>query len=283
MRKYCCWNGPAEKEAEVIASQNLYAAIVEAVFHAKHQAGSRTVHFVREDITASAAALGIRLPKNLGDVIYSFRYRAELPASILDEAPTGKTWIIRPTGRGTYCFALVNDTPLTPNPNLVVTKIPDATPGLITKYAFNDEQAVLARVRYNRLLDIFLGIACYSLQNHFRTTVAGIGQIETDEVYVGVDKGGRHYVAPVQAKGTGERLGRVQVEQDIALCADRLPSLICRPIGVQSIHDDIIALFEFEQQDDEISIVAESHYTLVSPEAITHSDLEAYRTRLAGY
>ena len=28
----------------------------------------------------------------------------------------------------------------------------------------------------------------------------GIGQIETDEVYVGVDKQGAHYVSPVQAK-----------------------------------------------------------------------------------
>ena len=73
-------------------------------------------------------------------------------------------------------------------------------------YAFNDEQALLARVRYNRLIDVFLGIACYSLQNHFRTTVSGIGQVETDEVYVGVDKSGAHYVVPVQAKGAATGL-----------------------------------------------------------------------------
>ena len=271
-----------QRETETIAPQNRYAAIIEAVFHAKHKAGLQTVHFAREDIISSAATLGIRPPKNIGDLIYSFRYRAELPASILGEAPMGETWIIRATGRGTYCFALVDDAPLAPNRNLAVTKIPNATPGLITKYAFNDEQAVLARVRYNRLLDIFLGIACYSLQNHFRTTVAGLGQIETDEVYVGVDEAGRHYVAPVQAKGVGDRLGRVQVEQDITLCADKLPSLICRPIGVQSMHNDVIALFEFQQQEDEISIVAESHYALVPPEAITGADLEAYRRRFLG-
>ena len=79
--------------------------------------------------------------------------------------------------------------------------MPDSTPGIIARYSFNDEQAVLARVRYNRLIDIFLGIACLSLQNHFRTTVPGMGQVETDEIYVGVDKGGSHYVVPVQAKG----------------------------------------------------------------------------------
>lgn len=90
-----------------------------------------------------------------------------------------------PAGRSKYRFVLVSDTPLTPNPNLSVTRIPDSTPGLIEKYAFNDEQALLARVRYNRLVDIFLGIVCWSQQNHLRTTVTEIGQVETDEMYVG--------------------------------------------------------------------------------------------------
>jgi hypothetical protein len=46
-------------------------------------------------------------------------------------------------------------------------------------------------MRYNRLLDIFTGVACYSLQNHLRTTVPDVGQVETDELYVGVDKNGQ--------------------------------------------------------------------------------------------
>ncbi len=37
----------------------------------------------------------------------------------------------------------------------------------------------------------FTGITCYSLQNHLRTSVPDIGQVETDELYVGVDKKGR--------------------------------------------------------------------------------------------
>ena len=67
-------------------------------------------------------------------------------------------------------------------------KIPDSTPGVIAKYVLSDEQALLARVRYNRLVDIFTGITCYSLQNHLRTTVRSIGQVEIDEIYVGIDK-----------------------------------------------------------------------------------------------
>ena len=237
--------------------------------------------FKRDDIATFAARSSIELPKNLGDLIYSFRYRTELPASILSVAPEGETWIIRPAGRGKYRFVLVTDIPLAPNSNLAVTKIPDATPGIISKYSFSDEQALLARVRYNRLIDVFLGIACYSLQNHLRTTVAGMGQVETDEIYVGVDKSGSHYVVPVQAKGGSDKLSRVQIEQDIAVCNEKLPSLICRPIGAQFTKDELIALFEFERQGDDIRVASEKHYQLVPPEAVTDEDLLGYRQRLS--
>ena len=234
---------------------------------------------MRDDIVLFASKLDIVLPKNLGDVIYSFRYRISLPSSILAEAPEGETWIIRPAGQSKYRFVLVTDLPLLPNPNLALTKVPDATPGIIAKYAFNDEQAVLARIRYNRLIDIFLGITSYSLQNHLRTSVTGLGQVETDEVYVGVDKRGVHYVVPVQAKGGSDRLSRVQIEQDFALCADKLPTLICRPVGAQIARDDLIVLFEFVQQGDEIRVATEKHYKLVSPEEVTEEDLVRYQSR----
>jgi len=89
-------------------------------------------------------------------------------------------------------------------------------------YSLSDEQALLARLRYNRLVDIFTGITCYSLQNHLRTHVREIGQIETDEVYIGVDRGGAHYVIPVQAKGGRDLLSVVQIEQDIEMCSNKL-------------------------------------------------------------
>ena len=260
---------------------NRYSAIIAAIFAAKYSHGARSVDFEREDIVRLAAELGVTLPRNLGDVIYSFRYRAKLPDSILSTAPPGETWIIRPAGRGKYRFDMVVDSPLIPNANLAFTKIPDATPGMIAKYAFSDEQALLARVRYNRLIDIFLGIACYSLQNHLRTAVPQIGQLETDELYVGIDKAGVHYAIPVQAKGGNDQLSRVQVEQDIALCAARLPDLACRPVGVQFMRNDQIALFEFETEGTEIVVASEKHYQLVSPDLVTADDIALYRRRLS--
>jgi len=168
---------------------------------------------------------------------------------------------------------------LAPNDSLTTTKVPDSTPGVIAKYALSDEQALLAKVRYNRLVDIFTGVTCYSLQNHLRTTVSGMGQVETDEIYIGVDKRGVQYVLPVQAKGGKDKLSVVQIEQDMAVCAEKFPSLICRPLGAQFIPNDVIALFEFESGDQGIGITSEKHYKLVPPEEVTEDDLLAYRQR----
>src|SRR5437660_10924509 len=117
--------------------------------------------------------------------------------------------MIRPAGRGRYRFVLTKDRPIAPNPSLATTKVPDATPGVVAKYALSDEQALLAKVRYNRLVDIFTGVACYSLQNHLRTTAPNMGQVETDEIYIGGDKKGAHYVLPEQAKGRNDQLSIV--------------------------------------------------------------------------
>ena len=138
---------------------------------------------------------------------------------------------------------------------------------------------MLARIRYNRLIDVFLGIICYSLQNHLRTTVEEIGQVETDEIYVRIDRRGSQYIIPIQAKSERDHIGRVQLEQDIALCEQRWNSLICRPVAAQVMENDTIALFEFELQDDEVRIVSERHYQLVEQDQMTVEDLQRYRQR----
>lgn len=264
-----------------MAREHIYLTIIEKIFYSKFKPGVREVDFGREEIVHFASQLNVPLPKNLGDLIYSFRYRAALPESIQKTAKEGEAWIIRPAGRSKYRFALVADLPLSPNKNIAIAKIPDSTPGVVSKYAFNDEQALLAKVRYNRLVDVFLGIVCYSLQNHLRTTVPGLGQVETDEIYIGLDKRGAHYVVPIQAKGGTDKLSIVQIEQDFAVCANKFPTLICRPIGAQFMGNDVIALFEFEQSEQGIGVVGEKHYKLVPPSKVSEADLEAYRNRLS--
>lgn len=264
-----------------MSPKNRYSSIIEKIFRSKYKAGTRTLDFEREEFVTVAKKLRIALPKNLGDLVYSFRYRAMLPDTIQSTAGQGETWIIRPAGRGRYRFVLVPNVPLIPNENMTATKVPDSTPGVVAKYAFNDEQALLAKVRYNRLIDIFLGVTCYSLQNHLRTTVPDIGQVETDELYVGIDKKGAHYIVPIQAKGGSDKLSIVQIEQDFAVCSHKFPLLICRPVAAQFMQEDVIALFEFEEGDKGVGITSEKHYKLVPPEDVTEADLQTYRTRTA--
>lgn len=274
------WPGARSSGGNVVMNQkNVYTAIIERIFHSKYKPGTREVNFEREELVTAANDLKIELPKNLGDLVYSLRYRAGLPDSIQKLAGEGETWIIRPSGRAKYRFVLVRSKPIVPNENMSTTKVPDATPGVVAKYALSDEQALLAKVRYNRLIDIFTGVACYSLQNHLRTTAPNMGQVETDEIYIGVDKKGAHYVFPVQAKGGNDKLSVVQIEQDLAVCGHKFPSLICRAIAAQFMAEGVIALFEFEEGEDGVTICAEKHYRLVPPEEVTEADLQKYRER----
>jgi hypothetical protein len=257
-----------------------YDDIIEAIFASKFKPGCSSIEFEREDIIRFCRSLKIPIPKNLGDVVYSYRYRTDLPASIRETAGKTQEWVIKGSGRGRYRFILRPYRPIVPVANLTVTKVPDSTPGVVAKYALNDEQALLARIRYNRLVDVFTGVACYSLQNHLRTTVPELGQVETDELYVGLDKKGSHYVFPVQAKGGKDRLSGIQIEQDMAVCSEKFPALICRPLGAQFLDESTIALFEFEQDENGISICSERHYRLVPPDEVTDTDLSAYKTRI---
>lgn len=226
---------------------------------------------------AQAKRLRIALPKNIGDVIYSFRYRKELPAYILATCGEEETWVIEGIGKARYRFRKTSNAWIEPQENRYQIKIPDATPEIIERYALNDEQALLAKVRYNRLIDTFLGITTYSLQSHLRTQVQGIGQIEVDELYVGINKVGAQFIIPVQAKGGNDKIGVVQIRQDIHFCTERYPHLSCRPIAVQFKDSNVIAMFLLELQDDQLKVVDEKHYKLVPGKEISNDELERAR------
>lgn len=267
-------------------SQNRYIDIIKWVFKRNFRSGSSEVSFPRTQLVEAASDLGLEAPKNLGDVVYSIRYRTDMPDEINQLAPPGMTWALFPAGRSFYAFRPVAVNQIEPRSGLAKIKVPDSTPGLISRYSMSDEQALLAKVRYNRLLDIFTGIACYSLQNHFRTSIeipgsdgvrSSSSQVETDEIYVGIDRHGSHHILPVQAKGGTDRLSVVQIWQDFRVAEQKFGSLTARPIATQFLHDKSIVLFEFSESGNQISIARERHYSLVPPEKLTDEDLEEYR------
>lgn len=246
-----------------------YDLMIERAFF-DHRKGQQQEFLFERTALADAArskavvrANGGKPVSNLGDVVYAYRSRRELPERIRSTQVMGLEWTIELAGRSKYRFKLAKAHRIVPRFDLVTIPIPDATPEIIAKYAMNDEQALLAKVRYSRLIDIFLGIAAYSLQNHLRTSVKGMGQIEIDELYVGIDKLGHQYIVPVQAKGGNDKLTPLQSKQDIAYCAERFSKLQCRAVSAQFMSENRIALFELKQQGDEVKIVEERHYRLV--------------------
>ena len=257
---------------------NRYKAIIESIFFDHWHEGVNEFEFERREISDTAERLEIALPHNVGDVVYAIRYRTPLPTKVLDTQPSGLEWIIEGAGRSRYRFKLVPATRIRPNPALASIALPDATPELIRAYALDDEQALLAIVRYNRLIDTFLGLTTYSLQNHLRTTVTSVGQIEIDELYIGLDKHGCHYVIPVQAKGGRDQIGVVQTTQDIRFAAQNFPSLRCRPIAAQFMDGGSVALFELTLQGDVVRVVEERHYRLVPKSDLDKEAICAYRT-----
>lgn len=268
-----------------MAEDSRYGKILVRVFLQHYIDGAEEVAFNRADIPAACHYLSIAVPKNIGDVVYSYRYRRDLPEEIAEHAPEGKTWIVVGRGDAKYAFVAIPNQDLTPNPHMAAIKVPDATPGIIARYAFSSEQALLAKLRYNRLIDLFTGIVCYSLQNHLRARVPDIGQTETDEIYLGIDRAGRQYVIPVEAKAGSDRLSIVQMNQDLALAKYKFSGLEIRLVGAQFVGNDV-ALFLFAEDGENsgnVKVIAERRYVLVPPDQITVADLQSYSSQLPDF
>lgn len=137
---------------------NKYDDVIERVFSKNYTDGDIKVSFDRNELAQACDDLEISRIKNLGDIPYSYRFRRELPDSIKATCKTDYEWIIVGTGIGTYEFRLASPGKIVPTSNRRKIKVPDATPEIVRRYApGTDEQALLTKVRYNRLVDIFTG------------------------------------------------------------------------------------------------------------------------------
>jgi len=261
-------------DTEVVTG-NKYERIIRAGFFAHYEPGLTSFEFTRDDI--SGASVG-ETPKNIGDIIYTFRYRKPLPKDIQECAPEGHSWIIEGVGNGLYRFRAVIESEFTPDPDLKPIVLSDRTPEDVIEYGkANDEQAILAMMAYNRLLDIFLWCRLERKQGHWRTNVKGIGQIEIDDVYIGNNGcDGAKVVVTVQAKRDKDRISSVQILQDIRACEEYGDGRICRPVAVHyDSHTHRLALMEFALIDIGIvKIINEKHYLLQKPQIVKWPSFE---------
>lgn len=244
-----------------LPKSNAYDQVLIELFKTRFKRGMSEVAFDKDDLIDTAAKLGLRI-KNLADVLYSYRSRRDFPEEIAKKG----NWILAQKGSGKYAFLKVTQSATVDIPStLKIYPIPYAVPEIVAMNLAKDEQGLLTIVRYNRLLDVFSGLACFHLQSHVRTHVKDHGQVEIDELYVGVDKDGRGYVLPVEGKDSGEYLG---IDKAVALslfAKAKFPGLICRPIAVIRQSDEVIACVEFEPSCDisRVSVLDIRRYQLV--------------------
>lgn len=275
------------KKAKRTGKPNKYGKVIAWVFKQVYKDGDTRVAFTRDDLVAAHKALKLDRTKNIGDLVYSFRFRAEFPEAITRTAPPHAEWVILGTGQSTYEFRLAAPGKIAPSEARERIPVLDATPEIVKQYApGTDEQALLTRARYNRLVDLFLGLTCYSIQNHLRTNVADVGQIEIDEIYLGLNRRGAHFAIPCQAKSPGDRFGIVQVIQDLDFCRRNYPSAICRPVALQFQGPHDVALLELNVTNDDqllrLNVVDEKHYRLCAASEIPDEHVRLLRDREAG-
>lgn len=241
-----------------------YDQAIIAVFNQVYSPGLHRLPFSKEHLVEVCRDLGLVI-NNIPDVPYHYRTgRSDLPAELLD---TGN-WVIEGAGKGRYAFVKLQRAPYIDIPDdLYCTEIPEATPDIVLKYGGVDEQAVLTKVRYNRLVDTFLSMTAYHLQGHVRSSLTGIGQVEVDDLYVGVDADGNWYVIPLEAKSVGakERLGVIQVRQMILFAKQYCPELDVRAVGIKPLDDGSYVFLEFDDEAEleGISVKRYARYKLV--------------------
>lgn len=241
-----------------------YDQIIERVFRTLHEAvpGGTSLAFTLKDVKRVAVEMGLE-QENAPDIAYTYRTgRSALPKSILAHGH----WAIMGAGKGKYEFVRLNRSPYVTIPDdLTIYRILDATPQVVLKYQGKDEQSLLARIRYNRLVDVFTSLTTYHLQSHLRTTVKGLGQVEMDDLYIGIDKVGNGYVIPVEAKAASvhDQLGVVQITQMVRFAKKQFPDLQVRPIGVKVLGDTLVFVAFTDAEDaNDVSTTDYKRYLL---------------------
>jgi hypothetical protein len=241
---------------------SIYDRLISEIFHRHEGATQNEFEFNREEMGQILREWGKTI-KNLGDVPYSYRGgRRDLP----DDVTSTGYWVIEGRGKGRYAFRRLSRSPyITIPPDLKTINVLDATPDIILKHSNNDEQGLLSIVRYNRLVDIFLGITAYHLQSHVRAYIEDSGQVEIDDLYLGVDADGTRYVIPIEAKTADEPLGLIQIANLNAFAQHQFPNLTLQSVAVKFWSDNSVFFIAFNQTPDceNIEVTKFKRYRLI--------------------
>ena len=141
-----------------MSSERRYERAIEKIFQKYYREGIDYFEFHKDELIAVCTELGITI-RNIPDIIYAFRGRRELPAAI---AVTGH-WAIESAGTNAYAFRKLNNPAqfVIPFADYAPIEIYNAIPEVVEGLLRQDEQSLLTRILYNRLVDIFCGFNAF--------------------------------------------------------------------------------------------------------------------------
>jgi len=194
----------------------------------------------KRGITSRAVAV-----KNVPDIIYTYRARADLPAEILAHG----NYAIVGRGKGRYAFYKI-DRPnrVAPPAERKTVLVSDVIPSWARGFMTDDEQGMLTAIASNGLVARHLSLKrAFRLQSHLRCSVANYGQVEIDELYVGEDASTKHVVVAVEAKDRSDHdlLNISQLFGCAQALFERYPGNQLKLLGVKPVGDGAVAMCEF--------------------------------------
>lgn len=246
-------------------NSKVYVPILLYIFKKYYKESDTLVRFTLDDVRSAAIDLNIKV-RNPSDVIYRMRSRTELPKEITDKG----FYILRQVERGVYQLE-IGASPIIPLPIGEITETIDQTPLPVRRLlpeniAEIDEQGLLTLIHYCNLLSHFTGLQVFRLKSHVRKGVRQIGQVEVDEVDVGValDITETPIVFPIEAKAAPDALNWTQVSAQVAFAKQVFPGHTVRPIAVKVDYDALIHILEFNpgNRPNDLRILNSATYKL---------------------
>ncbi|MEP4699615.1 MAG: hypothetical protein ABJZ79_00570, partial [Parasphingorhabdus sp.] len=209
------------------------------------------------------ADLHLELPTTLGDISYSYRNRKPLPEVISRTAPDGYEWKMELVGRSAYAFLLRRIMHLEADPDAIVSKALDQTPGALLDLVPTQSGKADLVLRSGDLLAQFLSLDLEHVHSQLRTTLGGNGQIEISALFAECGKDEITTVVPVHIQTEKGSLQANKILRNLSYASIQFPNTPCRAVVVQVLDHNVLALFEIEKEFDELRIVQEHHVRLI--------------------
>ena len=213
-----------------MARSNRYQAVISHVFAERYDENQDVFPFTKSDLKSAGELMGVTLPENLEDIIYSFRHRNPLPEHIQGTATQGCEWIIELAGRGAYRFKKANINRIFPTQELSPLETLDLTPGLIYDLELPGTSRLDNIIRYNQLISDVLRVFADHVQSHLRTSIQGVGQIEVGCLYVSTDA---NVIIPVHLSPESGPINGLKAAQNIRFADEKYPQMTCRAVIAQ--------------------------------------------------